>query len=117
MTLSMTKKEFDKYLARDRGCWHCGATGDDLIPHHRLNRGMGSKNSKASQPSNIIVLCSQANGLLESNAKFAELGRQFGWKLRSHETPTEVPIFGHGGWWLLNDDFTKDLLETEPENF
>jgi hypothetical protein len=27
-------------------------------------------------------------------------------------TPTEVPIFGHGGWWLLNDDFTKDLLET-----
>jgi hypothetical protein len=117
MTLSMTKKEFDKYLARDRGCWHCGSTGDDLIPHHRLNRGMGSKNSKAGEPSNIIVLCSQANGLLESNAKFAEMGRKFGWKLRSHETPTEVPIFGHGGWWLLNDDFTKDLLETEAEYF
>jgi hypothetical protein len=117
MTPSMTKKEFQKYLARDRGCWHCGSTGDDLIPHHRLNRGMGSKNSKASEPSNIIVLCSQANGLLESNAKFAELGRKFGWKLRSHETPTEVAIFGHGGWWLLNDDFTKDLLETEAEYF
>jgi hypothetical protein len=28
-----------------------------------------------------------------------------------------VPIFGHGGWWLLNDDFTKDLLESEPEYF
>ena len=117
MTRSMTKKEFDKYLARDRGCWHCGSIGDDLIPHHRLNRGMGSKNSKAGESSNIIVLCSQANGLLESNAKFAELGRKFGWKLRSHETPTEVPIFGHGGWWLLNDDFTKDLLETEAEYF
>jgi hypothetical protein len=117
MIRSMTKKEFDKYLARDRGCWHCGSTGDDLIPHHRLNRGMGSKNSKASDPSNIIVLCSQANGLLESNAKFAELGRQFGWKLRQHETPTEVPIFGHGAWWLLNNDFTKDLLETEAEYF
>jgi hypothetical protein len=113
----MTKKEFDKYLARDRGCWHCGSTGDDLIPHHRLNRGMGSKNKVASQPSNIVVLCSQANLLLESNAEFAEMGRKFGWKLRSHETPTEVPIFGHGGWWLLNDDFTKDLLETEPEYF
>jgi hypothetical protein len=117
MIRSMTKKEFEKYLQRDRGCWHCGSTGDDLIPHHRLNRGMGSKNSKASDPSNIIVLCSLANGLLESNAKFAELGRKFGWKLRQHETPTEVPIFGHGGWWLLNDDFTKDLLETEPEYF
>jgi hypothetical protein len=114
---SMTKKEFDKYLARDKGCWHCGSNGDDLIPHHRLNRGMGSKNSKANQPSNIVVLCAEANGLLESNAKFAELGRKLGWKLRSHETPTEVPIFGHGGWWLLNDDFTKDLLEMEPEYF
>jgi hypothetical protein len=78
---------------------------------------MGSKNSKASQPSNIVVLCSQANGLLESNAKFAELGRKLGWKLRQDETPTEVPIFGYGGWWLLNDDFTKDLLETEAEYF
>ncbi len=35
----------------------------------------------------------------------------------NHETPTEVPIFGHGGWWLLNDDFTKDLLESDPEYF
>jgi hypothetical protein len=24
-----------------------------------------------------------------------------------------VPIFGHGGWWLLNDDFTKYLVEAE----
>lgn len=78
---------------------------------------MGSKNLKAAQPSNIVVLCAEANGLLESSAEFAELGRRFGWKLRSHEEPTDVPIFGHGGWWLLNDDFTKDLLETEPENF
>ena len=117
MTPGMTKKEFDKYLARDRGCWHCGSNGDDLIPHHRLNRGMGSKNSKANQPSNIIVLCAEANGLLESNADFAELGRKLGWKLRQHETPSEVPIFGHGGWWLLSDDFTKDLLETQSEYF
>ena len=113
----MIKKQFDKYLERDLGCWHCGNQGDDLIPHHRLNRGMGSKNFLANQPSNIIPLCAQANGLLESDAKFAELGRRLGWKLRQYETPTEVPIYGHGGWWLLNDDFTKDLLENEPENF
>ena len=113
-TRSMTKKEFDKYLQRDLGCWHCGSQGDDLIPHHRLNRGMGSKNSVANQPSNIIALCSEANGLLESNAKFAELGRSLGWKLGSYDKPTEVAIFGHGGWWLLNNDFTKDLLECDP---
>jgi hypothetical protein len=74
---------------------------------------MGSKNRLAEQPSNIIVLCAEANGLLESNAKFAELGRKLGWKLRNHEIPTQVPVFGHGGWWLLNDDFTKYLVEAE----
>jgi hypothetical protein len=113
----MTKKQFQKYLERDQGgCWHCGSTGDDLIPNHRANRQAGGSKLR-DVPSNIIVLCSKANGLLESNAAFAELGRKMGWKLRSHETPTEVPIFGHGGWWLLNDDFTKDLLESEPEYF
>jgi hypothetical protein len=117
MTLGMNKKQFEKYLERDRGCWHCGSTGDDLIPHHRLNRGMGSKNHLANQPSNIIALCAEANSLLESNAAFARLGRKLGWKLRNYENPPEVAIFGHGGWWLLNDDFTKDLLESEPENF
>ena len=116
MTPSMTKKQFQKYLERDLGCWHCGTQGDDLIPHHRQNRGMGGS-SVRDVPSNIIALCAEANLLLESNAEFAELGRKFGWKLRSHETPTEVPIFGHGGWWLLNDDFTKDLLENEAEYF
>ena len=116
MTRSMTKKQFQKYLERDLGCWHCGTQGDDLIPHHRQNRGMGGS-SVRDVPSNIIALCAEANLLLESNAGFAELGRKFGWKLRNHETPTEVPIFGHGGWWLLNDDFTKDLLESEPEYF
>ena len=108
----MNKKEFDKYLARDQGCWHCGTTGDDLIPHHRQNRGMGGS-SVRNVPSNIITLCAEANGLLESNAAFAELGRKFGWKLRNHETPAEVPIFGHGGWWLLTNDFRKFLVEAE----
>ena len=108
----MTKKEFDKYLERDRGCYHCGSTGDDLIPHHRANRGMGSKNSKANQTSNIIVLCAEANGLLESDAEFAELGRKLGWKLRRYENPDEVPIFGHGNWWLLRNDYTKHLIQT-----
>ena len=112
----MTKKQFQKYLERDLGCWHCGTTGDDLIPHHRQNRGMGGSSAR-DVPSNIVPLCAEANGLLESNAEFAELGRKLGWKLRNHENPLEVPIFGHGGWWLLNDDFTKDLLESEAEYF
>jgi hypothetical protein len=109
----MNKKQFEKYLARDKGCWHCGTNGDDLIPHHRINRGMGSKNHLANQPSNIITLCAEANGLLESDAAFARLGRKLGWKLRSFENPVDVPIFGHGGWWLLTNDFRKFLVEAE----
>ena len=74
---------------------------------------MGSKNHLANQPSNIITLCAEANGLLESDAAFARLGRKLGWKLRSFENPVDVPIFGHGGWWLLTDDFRKFLVEAE----
>jgi hypothetical protein len=74
---------------------------------------MGSKNRLAEQPSNIIGLCSEANFRLEADFAFAELGRKLGWKLRNHEIPSQVPVFGHGGWWLLNDDFTKDLVEAE----
>ncbi len=114
---ALNKKTFDLFLARDGSCVHCGLTDDTLVPQHRKNRQSGGKNKSANQPSNIVVLCSQANLLLESNAEFAELGRKLGWKLRSHENPLEVPIFGHGGWWLLNDDFTKDLLESDPEYF
>lgn len=105
----MTPKEFKKYLQRDLHCLHCGATGDDLVPQHRLNRGFGGKNSKASSSANIIVFCSYANGLMESNATFADVCRVNGWKLRSWENPSETPVFDYvlQQWFLLNDRFGK----------
>lgn len=69
--------------------------------------GVKSRNNTA----NIIVLCSYANGQLESNAKFAEYGRQHGWKLASWQDPTEVPVFDtmNNCWWLLDLNGNRQL--------
>ena len=108
----MTPKEFKKFLARDLHCLHCGADGDDLVPQHRLGRGMGSKNSKAEQVANVIVLCSFANGLMESNAEFARRCRAYGWKLRSFQDPLETPVYDviSGLWWRLDNKFGRTLV-------
>lgn len=109
----MTPKEFKKFLARDLHCLHCGADGDDLVPQHRLNRGAGGKNSKADRSSNIIVFCSYANGLAESNAQFADVCRLNGWKLRSWQNPSDTPVLDavSGLWWRLDDKFGRVSMD------
>jgi hypothetical protein len=54
-----------------------------------------------------MLICSTANGLLESSATFAQLGRELGWKLTAGEDSTKVPIHADGKWWILRDDFSK----------
>ena len=102
----MTPAQFQLYLIRDQRCWHCGTTDDTLVPQHRIGRGMGGKKKKAERPSNILVLCSLANGLLESDAAIAETGRRNGWKLSSWQDPSETPAFDTftGAWFQLDDE-------------
>jgi hypothetical protein len=102
----MNKKEFQKYLDRDGACPHCGTTGPELIPQHRLNRGMGGSKER-NRPSNIIVFCSLGNGLMESSAAFATLSRTFGWKLSAHDDPAKTPVRLAEGWYLIDDKFGK----------
>ena len=113
----MTKKEFDKYLARDLHCYHCGIVDETLVPQHRLGRGMGSKNKTANRVSNIIVFCSKANGLIESSSTMATLGRDYGWKLRAGQDPANTPVYDCGQWYLLSDDFTRIAIEVDTEYF
>lgn len=103
----MNQKQFRKYLDRDGGCVHCGET-DAISPHHRLNRGMGGSKVR-DVPSNIIVLCSTINGLLESDAEWASLGRQWGWKLYAWQSPLDSPYFDlvRHQWYLLDDEFQR----------
>jgi hypothetical protein len=102
----MNKKEFQKYLDRDTACPHCGTTGPELVPQHRANRGMGGSKVR-DRPSNIIVICSFANGLMESSPHFAALAKSKGWKLLAHEDPLETPACLWDGWHYLDDNFGR----------
>ncbi len=109
----MNRKEFQKYLDRDKSCPHCGTTGPELIPQHRQNRGMGGSKAR-NRPSNIIVFCSLGNGLMESNATFAQLARAYGWKLMAYQDPEKTPVSLSDGWFLLDDNFRK-VRTSKPE--
>jgi len=111
----MNSKEFQKYIRRDQGiCCHCGTDDDTLSPNHRQNRGMGGS-KLLDRPSNIVLMCSMANGQLESNATFAQMGRDFGWKLVHGQDPTKTPVWLADGWYLLDDDFGKRKVNPREE--
>jgi hypothetical protein len=102
----MNKKTFQKFIDRDTRCPHCGKDDDTLVPQHRAGRGIGGSRS-LDRPSNIIVMCSEANFLLEANARFAQIGREMGWKLRRDQVPEFTPVYLADGFWLLDNDFNK----------
>ena len=112
----MNRVKFQKFLNRDLRCWHCGSTGDDLVPHHRLNRGMGGSRL-ADRPANIIVMCSGFNQAMESdpNAQFnAQLN---GWKLTTGVDPSFAPVLDvwDGNWYVLDDEFNRFRLMESKE--
>lgn len=104
----MTKKEFQKYLDRDKYCLHCGLADDTLVPQHRRNRGMGGSKSR-SQPSNTIVLCSLFNVEIEAVREASEAAQRYGWKLRAGDSPEWTPVYDAwaGVWYVLDDDFGR----------
>ena len=110
----MTPKDFKRLLARDRHCLHCGLDDDTLIPQHRINRQMGGAGtaSKRNKPSNLIVLCSAFNGLIESDADAAQEAGARGWKLQSWQDPLFEPVWDsvHSMWLSLDDEFGSVAL-------
>lgn len=114
----VNSKQFRRYLDRDEGCIHCGEL-EAVAPHHRLNRGMGGSKLR-DEPANIVVLCSVINGLIESDAVWALIARQWGWKLRPYEDPLEKWIWYSrvGEWYLLDNDYGRVSVAdhtTQPE--
>lgn len=111
----MKPKDFARLVARDRYCLHCGAT-EALAPNHRANRGMGG--SKAYDvPSNLVVLCSLFNGLIESDNRAQALAKKFGWKVSKWDNWREIPVFDRisGEWRLLDDDYGTIVIRHERE--
>lgn len=103
----MNKKQFRKYLDRDKYCYHCGISDETLIPQHRSNRGMGGGGS--DKPSNIIVFCAVGNGLLEMDSDFAAEGLQNGWKISRWGDSLSEPVFdrSRGVWVYLDDNYGR----------
>lgn len=113
----MTPKQFARYLERDGHCLHCGEL-EALSPNHRASRGMGGS-KKRDVPSNIVVLCSIFNGLIESDVKAARKAHTYGWKLANWENPLAVPVYDAvwGQWWLLDDGFGRVRVEDGDRPF
>lgn len=109
----MNGRRFALYLARDVHC-PCGCVGreDTFIPQHRINRGMGGSKI-LDRPSNVIVLCSEVNGLIESDAGWAQAARSYGWKLRRTDSPEAEPFYDRatGTWNLIDNDFNRTITD------
>jgi hypothetical protein len=76
---------------------------------------MGGGVAKTRQVSNYAVLCSLANGLIESNPDSQQEAYLYGWKLASWQNPLEEPIYDKfsGDWFLLGDDYSRRLYKKE----
>jgi hypothetical protein len=110
----MKNSDIQKLRVRDTWCWHCGRE-DTLVPHHRANRGFGG--SKALDTlQNVILVCSEFNGRMESDAAVADWARDLGMKLSKFSSPT-APVFDNWAkkWFYLDEKGNK--AETEPPAF
>lgn len=102
--MAVTAKVRQLVFDRDgRMCANCGI--DDMLTiQHRANRGMGGSKLRDGYE-NLMTLCYWCNGRLESNAEFAAIGIDNGWKLRSWDDPLKVPVFfAFDGWYYLTAD-------------
>lgn len=101
----------------DERCAHCG-TNYQLTPQHRRGRGMGGSKRKYTY-AGYIVLCWESNVLLESDAAFAQEGRDKGWKINRSDPrqDSDIPVLYPDGWRWLTDDgnyrFTPVIEEVE----
>jgi hypothetical protein len=106
--MAIPKKVLKLVQGRDSACWHCGSELD-LVPHHRINRGMGGSKIRDT-PDNLMMVCAVYNGLMESDPRVASQARGWGHKLSVWDD-TGWPVFDvAGGWWILGADGSKVRL-------
>ena len=95
-------------------CVDCG-TPYGLSVQHRVGRGMGGSKSSDNM-SNLLTMCVTHNRLLEADADYAELGREYGWKVHRNRVvaPADVPVYYRPlqAWVYLGDDGSRLTVET-----
>jgi hypothetical protein len=60
-------------------------------------------------PSNLVVICSTLNFLIETDYSASVVARRYGWKLNSWDDPKAVPACDRmsGKWYLLDDQYGR----------
>lgn len=99
-----------KLAKRDPYCLHCGEE-NDLVIHHRKNRGMGGSKLLDHYP-NLLRVCAVYNGRMESEAVFAQEAKEFGHKLESWQDFSD-PVYDRCTdlWYVLHNDGTKEIVD------
>lgn len=98
--------------ARDEACWHCGRE-DNLVIHHRANRGQGGSPSQ-DRASNCILVCNEFNISMESYLPHAREARDRGIKISRYDSPLHTPLERFDKRRFLLDDYGKAHEITEP---
>jgi len=114
--MAIPKKVLKLVQLRDDHCWHCGLE-DDLVPHHRMNRGMGGS-KLLDTPDNLMMVCGLYNFEMESDNVVAAAARGWGHKLSVWES-TDHLVFDcvRFEWWLLDGFGGKVLTPLEDNIF
>ena len=112
--MAITVKLRKLILMRDDHCWHCGVE-EDLVPHHRINRGMGGS-KLLDTLDNLMMVCGLYNGAMESDVAVARQARAWNHKLPVWED-TGRPVFDAPGfgWWRLLPDGTRVRVEIREQ--
>jgi len=110
--MAIPKKVLKLVQARDPHCVHCGIE-DDLVPHHRINRGMGGS-KLLDTPDNLLMVCARYNGEMESDHRVQANARGWGHKLSTWQT-LDTPVFDNitFQWWILAPDGTRVLFDVK----
>jgi len=104
--MALSRKSLTLLRARDAHCWHCGAT-DDLVPHHRKNRGMGGS-KLLDGLDNLMLVCAFYNAEMETTSQTAIAARGWGHKIPMWQT-SDMPVFDlvKHRWYTLLENGTK----------
>ena len=65
------------------------------------------------RPANVIVMCAEVNGQIESDPKIAAVARRYGWKLSRWESPEDTPFWdvATGQWNLIDNLYNRVITK------